>query len=530
MGNEQRTSSWLASAARDLTLVATVLVLSWMSPAPVAAAGRSCSVAGARQAAPAGMTIGPIDNLNPALTPAPAGVVRVAARDGAYCLITGSIVTRASSGKTANFGLALPEAWNGKFLFSGCSGYCGVVFRNAPDASGGGYPSDALARGYAIAASDGGHEIDPSADPYDASWALAAPGSLDTEAWIDFTHRAVHAVTVATKQVVRRWYAEAIERSYFFGCSEGGREAMMEATRYPTDFDGYIAGAPLFDLPGQILSGRVAQVLVDPEHHIPPASLALVDNVIHATCDDLDGVRDRLIQNPGRCAFGAESLLCKGDNGVSCLTRKQADTLSTWFSAATDPSGRVVSYGFPVSDLYADSARGDNLFRWVAAAGPAREPSSRQPWGPRASDQPAAWVFMEQAMKYLVRLDPDYALRDEPPVNRRGVIDDEALALLVERTDDASSDASALLGPFVQADRKLIMYHGFSDGWVSPYRTLRFYQTWAERAGGYEELQRNARLFMVPGMYHCSHGPGPNVFDALGALERWVEQGVRRRR
>ena len=496
---------------------------------PSRAATPRCDVEGVRLAAPAGMTIGPIDNLSPRLPAVPTGALAVAAASNtpAHCLVTGNVLTQPSSGKTANFGLLLPLAWNGKFLFSGCDGYCGAVFQNPPDATGGGYPSDALTKGYAIAATDGGHTSSPVGNRNDASWALTSPGVPDTEAVTDYFHRAVHSVTVAAKQLVQGWYSRPPARSYFFGCAGGGREGMMEATRHPTDFDGYIAGNPAFDVPGEILGGRGSQALLkNGDAYLEPALLALVDKVVYAGCDDADGVRDRLIQNPGRCSFDPESLLCKGDNGTACLTRNQVDTLNSWFSAAMDETGRVVSHGVPVSDIYTDGVAGNDLFRWVSAAGPPRNLDAAEPWGGAPHEQPKAWSFMDQALRYLVHWDPNFVTRHDPPVNARGVVDDKLLELLVARTDAGSSDASARLGAFIEADRKLILYHGYSDGWISPYRTLRFYQTWAKRVGGYAALKENARLFTVPGMNHCSQGPGPNVFDALGALEQWVEHDI----
>lgn len=301
----------------------------------------------------------------------------------------------------------------------------------------------------------------------------------------------------------------------------------MEATRYPSDFDGYIAGAPSFDVPDQILSGRGSMALLrSSDSHISPELLSLVNNTVYASCDDADGVRDRLIQNPGRCSFQPESLLCRGDYGGACLTRSQIRTLRTWFSAARDERGRVVGHGFPVSDIYSDGAEGNNLFSWVAAPKPPRELQAASPWGSSPSEQPNGWAFMEQSMKYLVHRDPRFTTRHRPPVNDWGVVRDKTLELLIARTDAGSADSPSRLYPFLGANRKLILYHGYSDGRLSPFRTVRFYRNWAKRVGGYDVLQKNARLFTVPGMYHCAKGPGPNVFDALGAIEQWVEGGA----
>jgi feruloyl esterase len=483
-----------------------------------------CTVAAARAAAPAGVTIGPIDDLNPKLPPVPAGALLVPAAGSIppFCLVTGTVVTNPETGKTANFGVALPLTWNSKLLFSGCGGYCGVVFQVPPnDQRGGGSPPDALAKGYAIVATDDGHG---GGKPLNGSWALRSPGVPDDDALTDYYHRAVHVVAAAGKQLAARWYSGIVERSYFFGCSNGGREGMVEATRYPDDFDGYIVGDPSFDLPGQILAGRAPRALLDaPGSYIPPALLTLVEEAVYASCDTADGMNDRLIQNPGDCAFDPKSLLCKGDDTSACLSPDHVRTLNAWFSAARDEQGRVVSFGFPVSDLAPDGE--GNLFVWTEAAGPPRDMLSADPWGKEPSKQPAGWLFYDQSFKYLVHRDPDFDNNNESAVGSDGVVAEAALALLEERTEAGRGDDPRKLGPFIASGRKMIMYHGYSDGFISPFRTIRFYQDWAEVARGREALGASARLFMVPGMVHCNRGPGPNFFDALGALEQWVEQG-----
>ena len=251
---------------------------------------------------------------------------------------------------------------------------------------------------------------------FDGTWALTAPGVAHEDAVTDFFSRAVHTVTVAGKQFVQHRYAGALARSYFVGCSDGGREGLVEATRYPEDFEGYIVGDPFFDVPGQILAGRAARALVDaPDSYLPPALLTLVDNAVYANCDAVDGVRDALIQNPGACSFSPQSLLCSGGNTADCLTQSQVDTLSAWFAAATDAQGRVVSLGFPVSDLYNNGAAGNNLFRWTEAAGPPHDIHAAAPWGEATSAQPAGWAFYDQSFKYLVFLDPHVATITSPP-------------------------------------------------------------------------------------------------------------------
>ena len=311
---------------------------------------------------------------------------------------------------------------------------------------------------------------------FDGTWALTAPGVAHEDAVTDFFSRAVHTVTVAGKQFVQHRYAGALARSYFVGCSDGGREGLVEATRYPEDFEGYIVGDPFFDVPGQILAGRAARALVDaPDSYLPPALLTLVDNAVYANCDAVDGVRDALIQNPGACSFSPQSLLCSGGNTADCLTQSQVDTLSAWFAAATDAQGRVVSLGFPVSDLYNNGAAGNNLFRWTEAAGPPHDIHAAAPWGEATSAQPAGWAFYDQSFKYLVFLDPHVDNNHQSAVDRRGVVHHAALAQLEARTAAGRGDDPQQLAPFLAADRKLLLYHGYSDGFITPFRMFQFY-------------------------------------------------------
>jgi feruloyl esterase len=489
----------------------------------------TCDASTAQAAAPPGMKVAAIDDLNPSLPFAPTGAIEVPARGFVpdYCLVTGSVITRSSTGRTVNFGVALPKKWNGKLLFAGCGGLCGVVFETLPDdRRGGGFPPDALAKGYAIVATDDGHASDPPGMSLDGTWALKESGVADDDAVIDFFYRAVHSVAVKSKQLVQSWYAKGLARSYYVGCSDGGRESMVEVTRYPTDFDGYLAGAPFFDIPGQILAGRAAQALLDsPDAFIPPSALQSIDRAVYESCDEADGTKDGLIQNPGNCSFDPRDLLCGSDPTYGCLTEGQVNTLTAWFSAVKDEHERVVSFGLPVSDLYNDGAAGNNLFRFAESAGAPNDRLAPEPWGDAKTEQPFAWTFLDQSFKYMIFRDPDFDSRRNSAVDEHGIVDESVRSLLEARTEAGRADDPEKLASFLASGRKLILYHGYSDGFASPFRTIRFYESWAKLVGGYNRLAEHARLFMVPGMYHCNLGPGPNFFDALGALEHWVEEG-----
>ncbi len=309
------------------------------------------------------VTIGPIND-GPSL---PGGVQDVAASGTTpeYCAVTGSVVTNPATGKTANFLLELPANWNGKFLFSGCGGNCGAI--STP-------PAEALQHGYAAAATDDGHTADAEG-AFDGSWAVTAPGVPNADALADFYYRAVHTVTVAGKQLATNFYgqvtgaAQTLSRSYYTGCSDGGREGMVEVDRYPDDFDGVIAGDPFFDVRGQNIAGlevTLAQ-LRSPAAVVTPALLSAVDQVVQAQCDAADGVQDGLIQNPGACHFNPQTDLprCPGNTpGTGCFTQDQIDSVSAFISATTDPSGREIHPGYPVGDF--NQVAGLNLATWIS--------------------------------------------------------------------------------------------------------------------------------------------------------------------
>jgi len=498
-------------------------LLGALASLPAEATIASCTTADVQAAAPSGMTIKTIpDGLLPTGAPTATmtgGVLDVPANAGAgtpeYCAVTGTVVTNPATGKTANFEIILPtpKAWNGKFLFSGCAGLCGLVFPG---------PTEGIAKGYAIASTDDGHTA-LNDDVFDGSWALIAPGVPNTDALTDFYFRAVHTVIVAGKSLAESWEKGSLSHSYYTGCSDGGREGMVEATRFPDDFDGVIAGDPFFDIRGETLGGYkdAKGLLRSNQSYIPPALLAVVDAAIYANCDAADGVVDGLIQNPAKCSFNPAMLQCKAGTTSNCLNPDQVDTLNAYFNAARDPSGLIAYEGYPTSDL--NTAPGGSFFAWVEAAGPAANIAAAEPWG---TAPPASWLFADNMLRYLIYQDADFNSNADFPFSFSNIVSDAAVALIDERTEAGDGDVPSAIQPFITANKKLILYHGYSDGLITPYRTVRYYEDLAAISGGFGTLQETVRLFMEPGMYHCGGGPGPNTFDTLSALESWVEDGI----
>jgi len=444
----------------------------------------------------------------------------------AFCDVVGQLNTSGGDvpAGSAGFELQLPDNWNKKFLFYGVGGLAGSTYAdfsaNPVDRQG------ALAKGYATAITDAGH----LAGNTDASWALLAPGKPDEAKLADYYYRATHEVTVAGKRLTRRFYdGQRIEAAYFDGCSNGGRQALVEATQFPADYNGIVAGDPFFDIRSIIVASRFAKQQLSPETYIPATLLPTVDAAINASCAKVDGVDDGLIQNPAACSFDAASLICKPGQDTGCLSTGQVDTLNAYFTATRNSLGGLVYPGFAVTNLATSATgplAGGGADLWSTGFVPPTSFTAPEPWGNAGfSPSPIGYQFADHIVQSIITRDPKYNLRDYP-VSQDGYIDEETLATFDERTGAGTASDPDGYRRFIQRGRKLIIYHGYSDPALTPFRTISLYDQLATAAGGYDKLQRSVRLFMVPGMQHCIGGPGPNVFDTLTPLEAWVEQGV----
>jgi feruloyl esterase len=425
--------------------------------------------------------------------------------DPQYCDVIGSVATdgEGAGPGEATFRAKLPLNWNNKYLASGPGGVGGSLdpSMNLVDLAA------SIRKGYAFVTTDSGHQSAPT----DASWALIAPGVPDKPALLDYYYRAQHQVAVATKELVKSFYGvRSIERAYFDGCSNGGRQALVEAMRYPEDYDGIIAGAPLIDRRGtNVASYKNAKAFLNA--FIPPTALPAIDAAVRDDCDGADGVVDGLIQNPAMCSFDPDNLV------PATLTRAQADALEIFIGAVRDDRGRLIQPGASVSNLSTPGG----FIPFVESVPPVDQ-ASAQPWGAAA---PILWRLADSTIRYFVVRDPSFnANLDWPETD--GVVATEAARLFDRRTRLGDADRAEKLVPYLRRGNKVLLYHGYSDAATSPYRTVSFYQDLAELFGGYGRVQAHARLFMAPGQLHCSGGPGPNSFDTLTALEQWVEHGI----
>ena len=424
-----------------------------------------------------------------------------------YCHVLGSVASPSGNPTGDGFALDLPANWSGRFLMSGGGGFVGSV--NAPNPS-------ALAQGFAVASTDTGHRGG------NASFALTAPHVPAQGAITDYFYLAVHNVTEAGKRLATSFYgATGIRFSYFQGCSTGGRQALMEAERFPDDFDGIIAGDAFMThhLVLAQLKGELA-LLEPPGAFIARSQLDAIDAAVYADCDARDGVKDNLIQNPQACEFEPKRLLC-GKNGnvpPNCLTQDQVGALRNYIRPITDEKGRVILPGYPVSDLGGP----DGMALWFLGAAPPVNFAGPEPW----TNPPLSWSFADQTLKYFVFQDPSFNTFTFG-LSPEGVIDAPSLAIYDQMTSAGNADDPEALRAYLNRGKKLLIYHGFSDGGLSPFPMIQFYKDLADGTPKhYRGLQESARLFLVPGMHHCAGGPGPNVFDTLTPLADWVESDV----
>jgi feruloyl esterase len=447
------------------------------------------------------------------------------------CPTTGPWATGCGSG-SAEFRLNLPPVWNNKFLFEGCGGNCGSVTAtsvNSVDAA------EALGLGYAVVNTDTGHEQDPATILL--TWAVSddTPPVVNASAIIDFYYRAVHQVTVATKQYVELYYGAPIGRAYFDGCSTGGRQSMVEGTRYPDDYDGLIVGDPAISYQnGRFSTIKQGLAFVPAGTYIPPATAVQVDAAVMASCDALDGVVDGLIQNPAACNIQPSELAAQG-----VLTTAQANGLQAYILPETDTSGLPLFPGMPISDLSTANFVTPGTNDELTTAPPF--PTAAEPWGAATCPYatcgglgPSAWSLGEVGIKAYVEQNQFFDVNPNGPtpnwpqtVSATGnTVSPATVAQVYAAVGLGSADDPYQLMKFLKKGGKVVWYHGGSDSLIPPFISYWYHEQLASLMGGYGPTQDSVRLFIEPGMDHCSGGVSPNSFDTLQALDKWVTKGV----
>lgn len=403
-----------------------------------------------------------------------------------YCNVKGYITPQ------IQFEMRLPtQNWNDRYLQVGCGGYCGGL-RASPECI------TALNQNFAVAFDNTGH-VGSEMGGGSALWGLDQPQLRQ-----DFGYRSEHVTALAAKAILTEFYGKTPSYSYFQGCSNGGRQALMEAQRYPDDFNGIIAGAPAaIQAP---LNGEYepwnAIANLDPQGNsiLTSDNLTLLYNAAIANCDGKDGLVDRQITDPRACTFQPESLRCSSDrNPSNCLTADQVTVAQKLYKGAVDRNGKL---------LYPGSKTVGSELGWNG-------------WSVgRPGMPPIAADIANSYLKYL-------AFPKSPPASysykdwkftREGFDQLRPLGEIYNATNPN-------LKLFRDRGGKLILYHGWSDPAIPPLGTIAYYQAMQDTMGGLASVQRFARLFMLPGVYHCQGGTSPSRVDWLTAIVAWVEQG-----
>ena len=411
-----------------------------------------------------------------------------------FCRV--AVIGQPSADSDINIEVWMPiTGWNGKFQGQGNGGFAGYIDNPAMAVS--------VGRGYATASTDTGHS---ASDP-GGSWALGHPQKV-----ADYGYRAIHQMTDVAKTLVTAFYGTKPRYSYFGSCSNGGRQALMEAHRFPQDYDGILAGAPA-NFWTHLLTGALwnAQATTnDPASYIPSAKLPAIAAAVNEACDAQDGVKDGILNDPRQCRFDPAVLLCKNGDSDQCLTGPQAVALKKVYEGAHDAAGQIYPGFLPGGEL------GEQGWSsWITGHAPG---------------QAALFGFTNGFFADMVYDKADWNYKTA----------DLSEAVRAADTTQAGNlnSVDPNLEPFRSHRGKLILYHGWNDPAISALNSINYYQSVVKQMGR-ETSESFLRLYMVPGMQHCVGGPGATSFgqnvasqtydpehNIRAALEQWVEKGV----
>jgi feruloyl esterase len=418
-----------------------------------------------------------------------------------HCLVTGVI------GFEVGFELRLPDDWNGKFIMGGGGGFAGTFTNAAHDFW------NVVPDGWATVATDTGHK----GNPLGASWAL---NNLKRQ--VNFGHLAVHRTAVNSKALIEGYFGSEIDRSLFFGCSRGGGQALMLAQRSPGLFEGIYAGAPAFSWTTE-MAGRwtrnAQRMYPDPNELTEPVidadALSLIGGAVMEQCDALDGLEDGILNDPRQCDFDVASLACDAGSNGQCLTPEQVAAAQAIYGDFE--IGGKMSRGAPLGSELPGNPLGWD--RWITGGYDPGEAVEFHP-GIEAKDfdtivaPNARWAFTMGLMRNFIFSDPgwSYAGYDFSDFA-------EKAASVAQTLDADNPDLSA----FRARGGKLIIDNGWMDGSLTPHGTIDYY----ESVIAFDPTARDdVRLFVRPGVAHCSGGPGPDGTNYIVALEEWLDSGV----
>ncbi|WP_083918129.1 tannase/feruloyl esterase family alpha/beta hydrolase [Methylosarcina fibrata] len=394
-----------------------------------------------------------------------------------------------------NIWVSLPtkEKWNGRMQSEGGSVYGGAST-----------PPTSMSSGYVGITTDTGHSGFFLSGSFGM---LPSGGGPNIPVQIDFAYRSVHLMSVIGKQLIQAFYGTSPSRSYFNGCSTGGRQGLAMAQRYPEDYDGILAGAPAinFDVFQAAMLWPPMVSLLENGGAVPKARLDLATSKAVAACDDQDGVVDGVLTDPRGCTYDAQKLVsktCKA-NSTDCLTATEANAINKiWYGSTNEKGNKRLWYG---------EVRGTDLSALTLSPAGALNPF------PVATQQPKYWVYFDPNWDWKTEL--DYS-------NFESYIDDTITQMAPGGTATDNPDLSA----FRDRGGKLILWHGFADQLIMPEGTIDYYDEVVNTlGGGYTHTQEFARLFMAPGVGHCGDtgtNTGPVPQDPFSYVVNWVENGV----
>jgi len=407
-----------------------------------------------------------------------------------FCRVRGEL--RPTPDSDIRFEVWLPEkGWNGRYLGVGNGGFAGEVDYRAL--------AHDVSDGFAAAATDTGH----FGDSEDASWAYGHPEKI-----ADFGWRAIHLTAIVAKQIIGTYYGKPASHSYFDSCSDGGREALMEAQRFPEDYDGILAGAPANNWTTMLGGGLAGlqETSLDPAGVISDLKLPAINRASLAACDQLDGVKDGIVSDPEKCHFDPPVLLCKHGDNLDCLTAPQLASLRHIYAGGATPAGQVIFPGFLPGDE-------DGWRPWVVGPGPLSSSGAQ---------------YVRNYFSYMVANDPKFNILAAPV--------EASLAEARTKTSQYLDATDPDLRRFAARGGKLVLYHGWNDPAISPWNSIHYFQSVQQKMGA-SQTASFMRLYMAPGVEHCAGGPGPSSFGQLGLptekghglfelLETWVEAGT----
>ncbi len=411
-----------------------------------------------------------------------AAVVPASAPTPTYCKVNGTLAPK------LNFEIRLPDSWNGKLHYAGGGGYNGAIPGVALSAS-------ALKQGYATASSDSGHQ----GNLLDASFALTDPTAAQL-----FGSLSIPTVMATAIEAVTAAYGQLPSKSYYEGCSNGGREGLMNVQRYPKLFDGVIARAPAYNWVGFMGAfNRTAKALAAPGGSFTPAKTSLLAKSVRDACDGLDGVVDGVVSNQSACTsavFNPASLRCAGgaDTGDTCLSDAQLAVVSSWTTDAVfagSPTFRNAGWSLTGNE---DSPTAMGL--WVTGNG-----------NVTAALQ---YLFQDTTVKNYLARDPSANSLAYSPWDQN----QSALSAMAALNDATNSN----IQPFVDRGAKLILWHGGNDAALSKNNTAEYYNNVVSKVGGQSAADAFMRFYIAPGVDHCAGGPGADTSDLLTALDNWV--------